>query len=125
VATIPVLQQMVESQGDEEKMNRLFMEVDRRRTKVGDDPGTFEMICLLNTIGEMRRFQADLTVKGAKKDSKERQRRQLLRDIDYVGNLQTGCERLVGILDEAMRRLERQLAAVRAGKPWPREVAGS
>lgn len=124
-ATIPLLKQMVESQADREKMNRLFVEVDGLREKVGRDPGTFEMVCFLNTIGEMRRFQADLGVRGAKKDSLERQRRQLLRDIEYVGNLRTGCERLLEILDEAVGRVERQMLAVREGRGWPREVAGA
>jgi len=123
-ATIPLLEQMIEHQGDEAKMNKMFVEVDRLRTHVGSDPQTFEMVCYLNTIGELRRFQADLTVKSAK-DSMERQKRQLMRDVDYVKNLGVGAQRLMDILEEALLRLERQLAAVGEGRGWPREVAGA
>ncbi len=124
-ATIPLLEQMIKHQNDEMKMNRLFAEVDALRAKVGNDPPTFEMVCHLNTIGELRRFQADLLVKTAVKDSLDHQKRQLVRDIDYVKNLKIGAERLLEVLDDAMVRLERQAAATLAQKPWPREVAGS
>jgi hypothetical protein len=116
---------MLEHQSDAARMDRLFVEIDRARGKVGNDPATFEMVCHLNTIGELQRFQADLGVKGVKADTPERQRRQLLRDVDYVGNLKVGAERLIEIVDEALVRIERQIAAADAGKPWPREVAGS
>ena len=125
VGTVPLLKEMIEHQADGARMNRLFAEVDRLRGRVGDDPKTFEMVTFLNTIGEMRKFQADLGVKTSKKDSLERQRRQLMRDVEYVGDLQVGCERLLEIVEEALARIERQLAAARAGMPWPREVAGS
>ena len=109
--TIPLLKEMLEKQADAAEMNRLFVEVDRLRGKVGQDSATFEMVAFLNTIGEMRKFQADLGVKTSKKDSLERQRRQLMRDVEYVGDLQVGCERLLEIVEEA--RIERQLAAAR------------
>jgi F0F1-type ATP synthase beta subunit len=123
--TIPLLQEMIEHQTDADRMHRLFVDVDRLRGKVGEDPATFEMVCHLNTIGELRRYQADLTVKAAAADSLERQKRQLQRDVEYVGDLKVGAERLLEILDEAMGRLDRQLAAAKAGMPWPREVAGA
>ncbi len=123
--TIPLLQEMLDHQSDAARMDRLFVDIDRARGKVGNDPITFEMVCYLNTIGELQRFQADLGVKGTKADSPERQRQQLLRDKDYVANLKVGAERLVEISEEALLRIERQIAAIESGKPWPREVAGS
>jgi hypothetical protein len=123
--TVPILEQMVEHQSDEAKMNRMFVEVDRLRSKVGHDPLTFEMVCNLNAIGELRKFQADLGVKTAGANSRERQKRQLLRDIDYVQNLGVGAQRLIDILDESLVRLRLQLTAAREAKPWPRHVAGS
>lgn len=123
-ATLPLLEEMIAHQGDEARMNKLFVEIDRLRSKVGNDPQTFEMICHLNTIGELRRFQHDLTAKSAGADNMERQRRQLARDIDYVKNLRIGAERLLEILADATKRLDRQVAAVGAGEAWPREVAG-
>jgi len=122
--TVPLLEEMIKHQADAERMNKLFVEVDRLRSKVGSDPQTFEMVCHLNTIGELRRFQHDLQVKTAEKDSAEKQRRQLSRDIDYVKNLRIGAERLLEILDEATARLDKQIEAARHGKPWPRDVAG-
>jgi len=121
----PVLEKMVKHQEDSERMQGLFVEVDRLRAKVGADPGTFEMAAFLNTIGEMRRFQADLMVKGQQGDHMAKQRRQLTRDKLYVKDLGLGAERLIAIIDEAMGRLGKQIAAAEAGKPWPREVAGA
>ena len=123
--TVPLLEEMIEKQSDPAAMDRLFAQVDRLRSRVGQDSATFEMVCHLNTIGELRRFQHDLRVRTVDKDSAEHQKRQLLRDIDYVKNLNIGCERLLEILTEAIRRLERQITAITEAKPWPREVAGS
>ncbi|HVX86280.1 MAG TPA: 6-hydroxymethylpterin diphosphokinase MptE-like protein [Phycisphaerae bacterium] len=123
--TIPLLHEMIEKQTDPAAMHRLFAEIDRQRAKVNTDPQTFDMVVFLNTIGELRRFNADLSVKTAKADSLDRQKRQLLRDIDYVQNLQTGAERLLAVLDEALARLHRQRDALQQNKPWPREVAGA
>ena len=105
-------------------MRELFVKVDRLRTRVGGNPETFEMVCHLNTIGELRRFQHDLRVKTVKDDEVERQKRQLERDMDYVKNLRVGAERLLEILAEAMGRLGRQLEAVEGGERWPVVVAG-
>jgi hypothetical protein len=123
--TMPLLEEMLTHQEDAERMNRLFVEVDRRRSRVGASPETFEMVCYLNTIGELRRFQADLGVKGVKGDTLDRQRRQLLRDKEYVANLKVGAERLIEIVEEALGRVERQIAAAESGRTWPREVAGA
>jgi hypothetical protein len=83
------------------------------------------MVVHLNTIGELRRFNADLSVKTARADALDRQKRQLLRDIDYVTNLQTGAQRLLDLIDDALSRLDRQREALHQNKPWPREVAGA
>jgi hypothetical protein len=123
--TVPILKEMLEHQKDDARMNKLFVEVDRLRGKVGEDPATFEMVTHLNTIGELRRYQADLLVKKSARDPLERQRRQLTRDIEYVTDLQVGAERLLEILGDALRRIDRQIEALAAGKPWPREVAGA
>jgi hypothetical protein len=124
-ATIPLLEEMLEHQADQARLNGMFVEVDKLRSHVGSDPATFEMVCYLNTIGELRKFQADLLVKAAGDDGHERQKRQLTRDIDYVQNLAIGAGRLMGILDESLLRLRRQLAATKEKRPWPREVAGA
>lgn len=123
-AVLPVLGEMMAHQGDPARMQRLFIEVDRLRAKVGSDQPTFEMAAFLNAVGDKRRFQWDLVVK-AEKDPEKRQRRQLVRDQAYVRDLRTGAERLIDVVDEALARLENQIAAAEAGKPWPREVAGA
>jgi hypothetical protein len=123
--TLPLLREMIDYQTDEPKMHRLFVEVDRLRAKVGADPQTFEMVVFLNTIGELRRFNADLSVKSAKTGSLDHQKRQLTRDVDYVTNLEAGADRLLAILEDAVARLARQLDSVKADTPWPREVAGA
>ena len=69
--TMPLLKEMLEKQENAAEMNRLFVEVDRLRGKVGQDSATFEMVAFLNTVGEMRKYQADLGVKTSKKNSLE------------------------------------------------------
>ncbi len=120
---VPLLEEMIENQSDAARMDELFVQVDRLRSKVGADTQTFEMVVHLHTIGELRKFQHDLAVKSAT-DDLERQKKQLVRDIDYVKNLRVGTERLLEIIDEADGRLKGQIAAVRAGKAWPSFAAG-
>jgi hypothetical protein len=121
--TVPLLEEMIAKQSDQKRMDELFVQVDRLRSKVGADSLTFEMVSHLNTINEIRRFQHDLAVKCAP-EGMERQKKQLERDIDYVKNLRIGCERLLEILDEAEGRLKTQIVAMAAGKAWPSHAAG-
>ncbi len=120
---VPLLEEMIEKQADRRRMSELFIEVDRLRAKVGNDPAMFEMVTHLNTVGELRKLQHEMRIKRAA-DDMERQRRQLRRDIDYVKHLRIGCERLLEIVDEACGRLEKQAEAVERGMPWPSQVAG-
>jgi hypothetical protein len=123
--TVPLLEEMIARQQDARRMSELFVQVDRMRSRATRDRLMFEMVCQLNTVGELRRFQNDLGVKATPHGGLARQKQQLLRDIDYVRNLRVGCERLLVILDEALARLQQQLAAAQRGAPWPRSVAGS
>jgi hypothetical protein len=126
IQTVPLLEEMLAHQTDTQRMNRLFVEIDRHRSRVGADPSTFELVSQVNSvIAELRKFQGDLLVRKAGQDSLERQKRQLQRDLAYVKDLQAGAERLLELLEEAMARLRRQWEAACSGELWPREVAGS
>ena len=48
--TIPLLQEMLDHQDDAERMNRLFVAVDRARSRVGSDPDTFERATVMRAL---------------------------------------------------------------------------
>lgn len=122
--TIPLLEEMIVSQDKPDRMKQLFIEVDRLRSRVGQDQAAFEIVVNLNTISEINRFKADLRVKLVPKGTPEHQKRQLERDIEYVKGLRVGCERFFDIVDDAMNRLRLQRDSLIQHKPWPLHVAG-
>ncbi len=122
-AVLPLLRRMLAEQENSAVLDQLFVKVDHLRARVSADIATLEMASSLNTIGELRRFYHDVSVRAAPEDSLLRQRRQIERDIDNVQQLAVGCQRLLEIIGEATVRIIRQQKGMANGQPWPVEDA--
>ena len=128
--TIPLLKQMLDHQSDAEKMNHLFVEVDRICAKVGTTRSPSKWSPSSTRSANMRRHHADLMVKTAKKEGRLHQpgtpeTPTPRRDIDYVSDLQTGCERLLEIIEEATAASNGKSPLLEQGRIGRREVAGA
>ena len=57
----------------------------------------------------MYRFRQDRTIELDDPEGKERQRRQLKRDIGYVTEIKNGCDRLLTLLEDGIERFDEEI----------------
>lgn len=104
--TIPMLKQMLASQHDQERMEKLFARLAPIQRRVDELSVAFSLVSNLNAIGVFKRARADRSIDNADVDQRERQRRQLERDIENIDWLIQACDELLDILRDALGRVE-------------------
>ena len=107
-----VLEEMVSLIDEQAKLNQRMVRVDELRVKVHSLEEVLHMVCEVGQLGELRRYKQDRLIGASRAQGKDRQRRQLQRDVEYVSNVIKGCGELRTILNEALERFGR---ANRAG----------
>ena len=94
---------------DQQKLNRLFVELDRNRKRVdGDLREAFALVNQLNTIGAFRRSRADRGIASADAPDRDRYAKlagQLERDHDNIKWIVEACDEALAILAESRARL--------------------
>jgi len=108
--TLAIVKEMLELVDDQEALNRRMIRLDELRTKVKQRGQTHQMVSFVSQNAEMFRFRQDRTIDLDNVQGKERQRRQLKRDIGYVSEINQGCERLIEMLKECVARFDADLA---------------
>jgi len=68
--------------------------------------GIYRLISYVSQMAELYRFRQDRAIEMENAEGKQRQRRQLLRDIGYVSEIAKGCERLLNMLNDTRCSLE-------------------
>ena len=83
--TLPLLEEIRDHVEDQGRVNRAISAVDALRARMNDLGATYDLITQLTQSSELERFKADRKLSAAKElDGNERQRRQVMRDIDNV-----------------------------------------
>jgi hypothetical protein len=83
-ATLSLLKRMMEAADDAAELSRLIAQVDAYRAEIGRYNTAYELIVQLSQKAELDRFAADRRIAAAGLDAREKQKRQLRRDIDNV-----------------------------------------
>ncbi|MBN1436432.1 MAG: DUF115 domain-containing protein [Sedimentisphaerales bacterium] len=109
--TLSLVQEMLELLDDQPALNRKMVRLDELRTKVKHRPDVYRLVMYVSQGAEIYRFRADRKLNLESKEGKERQRRQLQRDISYVGEIANGCERLLGMLKECQEKIDNKVKA--------------
>ena len=104
--TTPLLRKILEHQRDEAKVNKCFAEIQRNKTRIDQVNETFELVNSLNTIGAFKRARADRAIENADVPEDERQRRQIVRDIENLEWLVQACDEALVIFQNAAKRLD-------------------
>lgn len=103
--TIPILQQMIEHQRDQIRMDRLFAQLDANKAKVDRMPRIFGLVNDLNTLGAFKRARTDRALEHASGDEFEVQQRRVQRDLDNLDWLLQSCDEAARIFRQARDRL--------------------
>ncbi len=100
------LKEMQDLVDEQEKLNQKMVHLDELRTKIKYRDETCHLISFVAQGAEMYRFKADRSLELDAIEGKDKQRRQIKRDIGYVSEFIKGCDRMIDILIEADKRLE-------------------
>lgn len=102
-----LLREMKTCPSDNARVNRLIAEVYARRDKVHAAGDGYSLVQFLNQTGSFNRFRADRSIELDENLSpKDRQARQIDRDITNVTWLADAADELGGMLDDAVREIE-------------------
>ncbi|MBN2210179.1 MAG: motility associated factor glycosyltransferase family protein [Sedimentisphaerales bacterium] len=104
--TIVLVQDMLELIDDQPRLNERMVRLDELRTMVRHRQGLYRLVSYVSQMAELYRFRQDRAIEAENAEGKQRQRRQLLRDVGYVSEIAKGCERLLGLLNETKQQLE-------------------
>jgi len=108
--TVPILRQIAEHQRDEQRVNRLFQQLEKNRKHVQETLAVaFEMVNQLNAIGAFKRTRDDRRIHHSTGEGVERQSAQIDRDLRNLDWLVQACDEAVQILRDGVERLEVRL----------------
>ncbi len=90
-----------------DEFNRKLVRVDELRTQVHRASRPYELVNMATQAVELRRYSADRRLGLAElKDSAERAKRQLDRDIEFITGVKEGTEEVRGMVEDALGRVE-------------------
>jgi len=100
---------------DPQRFNRRLVRVDELRVQVQRHERAYRIINSASQLAELRRFSADRKMDTLEASGPERARRQLKRDLEFVGGMKDGAAGVAEILEETAARLDAAMAEERSG----------
>lgn len=107
--TLELLERLADLVERPAEFNRLVGRVDELRTRVQRNERTYDLVSQVSQRAELRRLQADRAISDDRQETPEMARRRLARDCEYVAAYVDGCDYLLEMLPEALRRAEERL----------------
>jgi len=107
--TMELVGKMIDLVDNQAALNRKMIRLDELRAMVRQREKTFRLVTFVSQAGEMFRFRQDRAIGIDNVQGKERQQRQLQRDVGYVTEIKKGCERLGEMLEECLTRFDEEL----------------
>ncbi|GJM23965.1 MAG: hypothetical protein DHS20C16_03800 [Phycisphaerae bacterium] len=96
---------------DPGRFNQTMVRVDELRAQVNQAQRAYRIINAASQLAELRRFTSDRRLNADETKGAERAKRQLTRDREFVGEIISGGESMIEILNEAIERVEHSLEA--------------
>lgn len=109
IETIALVKSMLGLLHNQPELNRTMVRLDELRSMVNQRTNIYKLIGCVSQMAELFRFRQDRIIGLKEKEGKEKQRQQLLRDVGYISELNNGCDRLIELLHEGVRRFEEEM----------------
>jgi hypothetical protein len=103
--TLPLLEEITTSLADQQHVNRLIARIDELRLRMNDLGETYELIIQLTQTTELERFHRDRAIAASRAKGSDRQRRQVLRDIENVKAIQSAAVQFRTLIDTVLPEL--------------------
>jgi len=87
------------------EFNKLVPKVDELRVRLRRYEQTYGMVVGVSQVAELRRYSADRRLRAQQHEDADAVRQSLARDREFVSAFMDGCEFLMQVLPQAMRRL--------------------
>lgn len=97
--TLPLLQGIADSLDDQHKVNRLIAKVDELRARMNELADCYELLVHLTQSTELQRFHRDRAIAASRAKGTDRQRRQVLRDIENVKAIRSAAGEFQKMID--------------------------
>lgn len=88
------------------RFNQVVARVDEVRARIARLDRTYQLVSAVSQFAELRRYNADRSLGDQDVETKESAKRRLRRDREFVGEFIDGCEYLLEILPDALKRLK-------------------
>jgi hypothetical protein len=88
-----------------DRFNRRLVRVDELRAQVHQASRAYRIINAVAQLSELRRFSADRELTAGRVEGVERAKRQLKRDLEFVGGIREGARSVEELLEEALGRV--------------------
>ena len=125
--TLPLLEEVRDHLGDQRRVNAAIGRIDVLRARMNGLGACYDLITQLTQKTELARFEADRRLSASKLGGRERQRRQITRDIENVKGVADAAAEFQKLMDEAIENLmgeaERRCIAIDLTTDTQREAA--
>jgi hypothetical protein len=113
-STLPLLEEIRDHIEDQARVNRAITSVDVLRARMNELGATYDLVTQFCQPVELKRFEADRKIAAAKAQASEKQRLQVMRDIENVRGVLEAAEKFQALMDEVIDRLSATPQAVAA-----------
>jgi len=107
---LALLEEMSGLVDDQPAFNEKMVRLNELRAMMNNRDEAYQLVKFVCQPAELFRFRSDRALELDAVEGKDRQRRQLQRDIDYVREFCDGCLRMLGLLAEGLARFDEELA---------------
>ena len=111
-ATLPLLQTIADGIDDQVQVNRVIADIDQLRTEMNAHGRTYNLVVQLTQETEMKRFTADRKIAATKLSGTDRQREQVLRDLENVRAVAAAAQEFEQLMEGVIADLQRTLDAL-------------
>lgn len=106
--TLPLLEEISNYIDDQRRVNRAIGEIDGLRAKMNEFGPTYDLVTELTQSSQFDRYKADRKISAAKLDGTERQRRQVMRDIENVRGIADAAAEFQTLMTEVIEHISRE-----------------
>ena len=104
-STLPLLEEIRDHLDDQARVNRAISSIDVLRAKMNELGATYDLVTQLCQPVELKRFESDRKIAAAKAQATEKQRLQVMRDIENVRGVMEAAGLFQALMDEVIDRL--------------------
>ncbi len=104
--TLPLLRTIVDHIDDQTVVNRTIGQIDSMRSRMHELARTFSLVMQMSQSSELQKFRADRRISAARVDGAEKQRRQVMRDIDNVESIVVAAVEFQTLMRHCVARVQ-------------------